>query len=558
MPERQWLAVGVGAMLAGSLLSAILPSAKPIVVAAASTAGAVSASLLSRKQRSDSTKLEAITQLSEQTVSRLEVIESLVKGSSRQIIKLPSKKLEDLLARNLQEIQSLSAAITQVSYTANPANSQALVPAEIDLVPESEVVIVSPQKLADISRIIDWFKSRNINVESYQEPQPVDSIFDQIAIFLGQRYNTLKPLYKKIKINIPEGRRFTFRLTDKTVHEINDCTNFCKLLNEKSFLSQYRYLPFEKLMIVTPQTNPLMINFITGEWFERFVYYRICTLLSEYNREFIDLRQIVGSFKDGTDFELDLFFWVDNQPLWVECKSGQDYNAYLTKYSKKYRKLLGVSKERAFLVIADLTDEQTIDYTNLWDITVVNINNLADQIAQSLGLLKIPDSLEIEEVEILEVPPEAQNKLLKFFNQKSLRPSPEYRSAVITALVELFQNFSQPITINEVKNDLADSLIESRVEISRSKIYDILRALMFSQSFLNAGGEPIQSFTTPIASLISLEPAVLEQQCIKTYVRTILAVDPSYLDDSENVREFEKTTGAQIPNRETIKQLIET
>jgi hypothetical protein len=554
MPERQWLAVGVGAMLAGSLVSAVLPSAQPITIAAASTAGAVGASFLSRKPRSDSAKLEAISQISEQSVSRLKAVEDLLKNSNRQVIKSPGKKLEDLLTRNLQEVESLRVAIAQFSYTANPTTTQALVPAEINLVNESEVAIVSQQKLADISKIIDWFKSRNINVESYQEPQPVDSIFDQIAIFLGQRYSTLKLLYKKIKINMPEGRRFTFRLTE---NEINDCTNFCKLLNEKSFLSQYRYLASEKLMIVTPQTNPLMINFITGEWFERFVYYRICNLLAEYSREFIDLRQIVGSFKDSTDFELDIFFWVDNQPLWVECKSGQDYNAYLTKYSKKYRKLLGVPKERAFLVIADLTDEQTIDYTNLWDITVVNINNLTEQIAQALGLLKTINPSEIEEAEISEVPRESQNKLLTFFNQKSLRPSPEYRRAVITALTELFKNSNQPTTINQVKNDLADVFIGTSLEISRSKIYDILRALMFSQSFLNGNGEPIQSFTTPIASLISLEPECLEQQCINTYAKTILAVDPNYLDDAENVREFEKTTGAPIPSRETIKQLIE-
>ena len=132
MPERQWLAVGVGAMLAGSLVSAILPSAKPIAVAAASTAGAIGACFLSKKQYSDSVKLETITHISEQAVSRLEVIEDLVKGSSRQIIKYPSKKLEDLLARNLQEIESLRDAIAQIYYTPNPTTAQAIVPGRID------------------------------------------------------------------------------------------------------------------------------------------------------------------------------------------------------------------------------------------------------------------------------------------------------------------------------------------------------------------------------------------------------------------------------------------
>jgi hypothetical protein len=548
MPDRQWLAVGVGAMLAGTLVSAVVPSAKPIAVAAASTAGAVSASFMTRRQRLDAAKLEAIARTNEQVVKRLEALENLLPADVQE--------LGVFRSQIKQEINSLKLAIAQMPYTVNSAKIEPIIVAETNLTYEPETAIVSGQKLASISKIIDCFKARNINVESYQEPQAVDSIFDQIAIFLGQRYSTLKPLYKKIRINMPEGSRFSFRLADKSATEINDCINFCKLLNEKSFLSFYRHLPSEKLMIITPQTNPLMINFINGDWFERFVYYQTCTLLSEHNLEYIDLRQIVGTFSNGADFELDLFFLVDNQPIWIECKSGQDYNAYLTKYSKKYRKLLGIPKERAFLVIADLTDEQTTDYTNLWDITVVNINNFTQQLAESLGLLKIQDLLEPEESDKPEMQRETQDKLLKFFNQKSLRPSPEYRSAVIAALIELFRNLSQPITINQIKNDLADSIAES-VEISRSKIYDILRALMFSQSFLNEAGEPIQSFTTPIASLISLEPAVLEQQCINTYARTILAVDPNYLDDSENVREFEETTGGKIPNPETIKQLVE-
>ncbi len=120
------------------------------------------------------------------------------------------------------------------------------------------------------------------------------------------------------------------------------------------------------------------MNFLAGTWLERFVYLKVSSLLLQNRLKYSSMMNTRISFPNGEDSELDLFFVIENQPLWIECKTGI-YQAHIAKYSEA-KKILSVSKERAFLVVLDLPDHFLDNLSNLYDITVVNQHTLLDKV----------------------------------------------------------------------------------------------------------------------------------------------------------------------------------
>ena len=218
------------------------------------------------------------------------------------------------------------------------------------------------------------------------------------------------------------------------------------MLSSYAFLSAYKYTKHTKTIYAAPQRVGTVINFFTGGWFERYIYFRIHSLLSQNRLEFTDLLNPQITFFNGDDFELDLLFLVGNQPLWVECKTG-DYQAYITKYADT-RKLLGVAKHRAILVIVDIPSDLTVSLTHLYDITVANEDNFLEKVCAAVGLQEYP-----LEQEVLSSPVQASmpGNLSTLLNRAGLRPVPEFRQQIITELIKAAKSCQQPVTIYEMK-----------------------------------------------------------------------------------------------------------
>ena len=532
MPNQHWLTLGASTLIAGTLLSVAFTSAKPIAIVAASTAGTIAGTLLTRSQKSSSSKLAAREASNVQVSDSLMRLENLLIDNKAELI---------VLKKQIYELRS--SLIQSPSAIYSDQNEQSLI-AEIENVPK--------QDTEKASKIIDLLKAHNLAVESYKEPQEADALFDKVAMALGQQYSVLKTFHRQIKFNISRGGRFSLRLNERSKEDINKITSFCKLLSDRSFLP-CRYLSSQKTIIAEPPTHPNMINFFTGDWFESFVYQQVCKFLLENSLEYTSLRQITGTFANGRNFELDILFLIENQPLWIECKAGRDYNEYLTRYTK-LRERLRIPKEKSFLVIADLSKEQAVDYTSLWGITVASIDNFIELISNALGVAKNQEQQQqnSKELKTAEIQKIGQNELLKFLAKKSLHPYPEYRKVIIDGLIEVFRSLNQLITINQIKDRLSEN-----TKISKSKINDILRALLYSKCFLDRAGESIPSYTTSISSLLCLDPTILEQKCIETYASAILAVNPNYFNDARNRQEFQETTGTEVPDIEVIKRLLE-
>lgn len=235
------------------------------------------------------------------------------------------------------------------------------------------------------SQLSAYLEAKNIKLESYRLPQELDVSSDRIALFMGSRYPSIKNFYKTIKRNLSTGKKFHFRLGECSQQEIANSTQLGVLLYQSSFLSQYRYFKQDKVIAATTQPRGDMINFLTGEWFERYIFQEVARLLSDNRIPYDFLINSKIRFLNGDGFELDLLFLVKQDILWIECKTKPDISDALARYSK-HKKIMSIPENRAFVVALDIPDNQALELTQRWQITVVNQNNFLEKLAQSLGL----------------------------------------------------------------------------------------------------------------------------------------------------------------------------
>ena len=533
MSNQQWLIdgflVSFSTLIVGGTTLVIAASDARVVLAGSIAGASTGVAILAKRREYQSKEKQLELQ---QVVNSLAKLEQLIDSVKGQIDQLPC--------------QSPSLVNPPPQTKQSPVSENNSLEAGLTITPPLE--IISEQNSNSVTEVIAWLNARHFHVESYRQIQEVDAIFNELAIFMGERYSSIKPFYKQIKYHLQFGTRVRLNLSEKSKEQINNCIHFGKLLKNSSFLSEYHYSSSHKVIFATPQRMGNMINFFNGGWFERFVYQQVCDLLSSHRLQYQCLINPRGVFANTDDFELDLLFLVESQPLWIECKSGDEYNSYLLKYSS-HRQKLGVPVSLAFLVILDLADSQARNYTNIWNITVVNQNRLIPAIAAALGL---PESQETPQVnQFVIIPPRG---LLTFLNKKHLRPLPEYRQSVISELIDLLIEPERPITLSQVEVILAEKLAEP-LGISKTKLHDILNAVLRSNCLLNERREIVISSAEPISTLVSSELLFLDKKCIESYAFAVLAANPNYFENLDNVSEFEQTVGGEIPNLETIEQL---
>lgn len=559
MQNPQWLAIGLSTLISGTLTSVALSATNPTLPIAASTTGAIGVSLFT-KRKEDRMKEETL-QHNEQLRQNNEQLRH-----SNEQLRHNIANLESLLAKYPATLTATETPVIQqnlASATLTAAETPVIQqePPKTETKNEPVETIVEQE---NNSNAIAWLKARQLTVNSYHQHQEIiDEIAQKISLFLGDRYSILQPLYSRIKSRTSMGGSFTFKLSNKSKEEIDNCTRFCQLLDNHSFLIDYRYSSKTKTITATPQTNNKFPNFLTGGWFEWFVCSKVCNLLESHKINYEVLMNVKGNFSNGNDYELDLLFLIDDRPLWIECKTGE-CNAFFKQYGQ-YRKILGIPKERTFLVGLELSDSKTVESTAIWDITVANLNTFIQQIEKTLNLsldrenqpnLESSNYQEIQannptfepsndrklqpNNQILERP---SNTVFKILNKKSLRPSPKYRKQVIEQIVKLFAESDCPSERVKINYSQICEEIHQKLSISKNKIDEIIRALIRSQSFLDDSGKPIAAYKDPIAKLVSSDCNVLNQKCIELYRKAMLESDPNFFDNPKNVKEFNDTVG---------------
>ncbi|MBP0017629.1 MAG: hypothetical protein J7647_08730 [Cyanobacteria bacterium SBLK] len=293
----------------------------------------------------------------------------------RNIVEREREKTQTQLDRILEQLdpdyKTVENYLPPKIKTAKKDNVKLQIPLEIEL------------EEPECDRAIAWLKDRNIEVKNYHKPAPDDRVFNYVALLLGRKYDLVKYLYLKIKRNHHENQSFSLNLSSHPPQEIGACTQFAKTLFERAFLKEYRYHRNNKTIYANTIKEGSIKRFFDGNWFERFIKLEIVEILAT---QAVQYQLLVNSqivLATGEDFELDMLFLIEGEPLWIECKTG-DYQTHIEKYSK-FRGTLGISPDRALLVILDLKDELTDSLTSLYGLRVLNQNNLLSFISDSIA-----------------------------------------------------------------------------------------------------------------------------------------------------------------------------
>lgn len=98
-----------------------------------------------------------------------------------------------------------------------------------------------------------FLNSRGIQIKALRAEDASDKVIDRLSLYLGERYDTLSGLHRKIKAAMQEGKRVNELLTDRPQQDINTLRQFCTLLHEVAFLEEYRYFrtPVPRIRIKT-------------------------------------------------------------------------------------------------------------------------------------------------------------------------------------------------------------------------------------------------------------------------------------------------------------------
>ncbi len=554
---RKWitngLLVGAITLVVGATVSLVMPSGGSGLALAGGTVGAIAATVLSRRQDQQA-KTEILQELRRLAKTVDELQSQITHAPDLDSLQASFKQLQAQVELACQSSQVTTETITelrQVFENLSPLATKRLSR------PRSTTSQLTHGEGTGNLDVLQWLAKRHVQVIGHRQPGDADQVYDRLALYLGERYPSLSTLLKKIKISLQTGGRFRLNLLDKPQVDVANCTQFCRMLKDDSFLSYYYYSPADKLIQAAPQRN--FTNFFNGDWFERFVYLKVCSLLKANGLQYQCLVNPDIILANTNKFGLDLFFLIDQQPLWLECKTGQDYTAFLERYAS-HRKAIGIPKERAFVVILDITEAQTIDLTNLWDLTVVNRDNFLEVISQNLNLV-LPEELTLVNYGVggdhnFDKAVIAPGKLATFLRKQNLRPLPEDRPVVIQELIKLFQDdITVPTTLTEVKAILGDRL-QHYQDMSNLKLHQILKAIAQGGCLLDQAGEVITLFNLPVSRLVSLDPSEIEYRCYLSYVATILEADSEYFYSPEKTKEFLLVVGINTITETQLSELI--
>lgn len=245
---------------------------------------------------------------------------------------------------------------------------------------EQEIIPIN-----DVNTIFRFLADKNIQVKTFQTDEEIDDVLDNIALFMGNRYNRVKKVYNTIKSKLNTGTDFRLDLKNATQEEVSYSCQLCNSLHQIAFLSEYKYSKSPQFVINgRPNRIPTAINFITGQWLERFIKTEVKNSIRKLETpiKFAYLTNPQIILPNGDDFELDVLFSIDEEIFWFEAKTG-DYQNYVDKYSRM-AKLLQLDNKHAFMVLTEVNEQNCVALKKIFGMEVVNIEKFSETFQNSI------------------------------------------------------------------------------------------------------------------------------------------------------------------------------
>jgi hypothetical protein len=232
------------------------------------------------------------------------------------------------------------------------------------------------QSLNNFQPIIQWFKQKQIIIEPNVKASDISGYFDEIAVMLGDNLALLTPLLDGIRYRQRKGyEKFNLELSSYDKEQAYVIKNFCQTAYEFAFFAKYYFDKKKNSIFIMLNDSPQIRKFFDGEWLEWYGFMKVASLLLQQKKNFACMRssKIISSASQEQN-EIDIFFLIDKQPLWIECKSGE-FRDSINKY-QTLRKRIGITPEYAIMLVSGLEDEKTASMSSMFNLTIVNERNL--------------------------------------------------------------------------------------------------------------------------------------------------------------------------------------
>lgn len=299
---------------------------------------------------------------------------------------MTEEKLINILERIAVALEKIAGKETLINSVSKSSNGQVIE----QTVKTNDLEIENGQAIQtnDINPIFRFLSERNIQVKTFQTDEEIDDVLDNIALFMGNRYNKVKKVYNAIKSKLNSGTGFRLDLKNATQEEVSYSCQLCNSLHQIAFLSEYKYFKSPQFIInAKPNRIPTAINFFTGHWLERFIKTEVKNTIRKLERpvkfSYLTNPQII--LPNGDDFELDVLFSIDDEIFWFEAKTGE-YQNYVEKYSRM-AKLMQLDNQHAFMVLTEVNEPNCIALKKIFGMEVVNIESFSEKFQNAINHL---------------------------------------------------------------------------------------------------------------------------------------------------------------------------
>ena len=418
----------------------------------------------------------------------------------------------NLLLTLTEEVKAMRGELDQLSQLFN----------KVENIPEFE----TPSNATNSPSVKEWLYQRWITVEDYRHPSPVDKYLDDLAILLGCNYKRFATLHTQLR------RRYLHQSFERIVtldaQQVELAKEYLEQLKNYGFVTVAR--DREGKAYISPQNVESAVRFFSnGTWFERFIQTELSNLLEAGGYNFDSLTNVKIRLPDGRQAELDLFYLVEGQPFWIECKSGDMGNEDLARYLD-LRQIFGLSYEEAALIFLDKEDEVLEAQTILHNFIFLNPIKFIEKINY---LWPTPFDLDHHKKAVNRANPplSSPEQIRSILIDKQLDPLPQARTNLMKAVVNLFRQAREPLTLNQIKSALAKEV----KGVKQTRIQHFLNVLLYTYTFLDVDGIPAQtSKTTKIARLNEYNLYNLETTLVEQYAKAILAYDTDFFNSTAN------------------------
>lgn len=120
-------------------------------------------------------------------------------------------------------------------------------------------------KEIDVSILIDKLQEKNITVKTYVDSSYENTSLDNVAYFMGNRYNDIRKVYETIKRHLNKPNGFHLDLKNATQSEISASCQLCTTLYDIAFLSEYNTISHQDILFMQHQIKfRLQLIFLPG------------------------------------------------------------------------------------------------------------------------------------------------------------------------------------------------------------------------------------------------------------------------------------------------------